>query len=72
MTELRPIEVDPTTDLVLDRVVDVSPRAVWDAWTDPDLLVQWFTPAPWTTVKAEVDVRPGGRMHTVMASPEGE
>lgn len=72
MTDLQPVDVDPTTDLVLDRVVDLSPRAVWDAWTDPDLLVQWFTPAPWSTVTAELDVRPGGRMHTVMASPEGE
>ncbi|WP_236950362.1 SRPBCC family protein [Mycobacterium sp. MS1601] len=34
--------------------------------------MQWFTPAPWSTVKVEVDVRPGGKMHTVMASPEGD
>lgn len=72
MTELQPINVDPTTDLVLDRFVDVSPSAVWNAWTVPEQLVQWFTPAPWSTVKVELDLRPGGRMHTVMASPEGE
>ena len=72
MSELHPITVDPTTDLVLDRIVDVSPKEVWAAWTDPEQLVQWFTPAPWSTVTAELDVRPGGRMHTVMASPEGE
>jgi uncharacterized protein YndB with AHSA1/START domain len=72
MTELNSIDVDPTTDLVLERFVDVSPAAVWDAWTIPEQLVQWFTPAPWSTVTAELDVRPGGRMHTVMASPEGE
>ncbi|CAN5696139.1 SRPBCC family protein [soil metagenome] len=72
MTELNSIDVDPTTDLVLERLVDVSPAAVWDAWTIPEQLVRWFTPAPWSTVSAELDVRPGGRMHTVMASPEGE
>jgi uncharacterized protein YndB with AHSA1/START domain len=72
MTELNSIDVDPTTDLVLERFVDVSPAAVWDAWTIPEQLVQWFTPAPWSTVSAELDVRPGGRMHFVMASPEGE
>lgn len=72
MTELRPVVVDPTTDLVLDRFVDVSPKAVWDAWTIPEQLVQWFTPAPWSTVAVEVDLWPGGKMHTVMASPEGE
>lgn len=31
MTELNSIDVDPTTDLVLERLVDVSPAAVWDA-----------------------------------------
>lgn len=72
MSDLHPINVDPTTDLVLDRVVDVTPQEIWTAWTVPEQLVQWFTPAPWSTVEAELDVRPGGRMHTVMASPEGE
>ena len=29
------------------------------AWTEPELLVQWFTPKPWETPIAEVDLRPG-------------
>lgn len=64
--------VDPELDLVVERVVPVPPSAVWRAWTEADLLVQWFTPAPWSTAAAELDVRPGGRFHTVMQSPEGE
>lgn len=72
MTELVPIEPDPATDLVLERVVDVSPAAVWRAWTDPEQLRQWFTPAPWTTRSVDLDVRPGGRFDTTMASPEGD
>lgn len=67
-----PIEADPRLDLVLERVVPVSPERVWAAWTQPELLVQWFTPAPWSTAHAELDVRPGGRFHTVMKSPEGD
>ena len=34
--------------------------------------VQWFTPAPWKTVKAEIDLRPGGGNVITMESPEGE
>jgi uncharacterized protein YndB with AHSA1/START domain len=63
---------DPELDLVLERTLPVAPDKVWAAWTDPALLVQWFTPAPWKTVSAELDVRPGGRCVTTMESPEGE
>lgn len=63
---------DPELDLVLERTLPVAPDKVWAAWTDPALLVQWFTPAPWKTVSADLDVRPGGRCVTTMESPEGE
>jgi uncharacterized protein YndB with AHSA1/START domain len=63
---------DPTLDLVLERTVPVAPARVWAAWTRPELLMQWFTPAPWKTVAADLDVRPGGRCVTTMESPDGE
>jgi uncharacterized protein YndB with AHSA1/START domain len=66
------LHADPKRDLVLDRVVDLSPQQLWDAWTQPDLIKQWFTPAPWTTPHAEVDLRPGGKFITTMQGPEGE
>jgi len=65
-------DLDPKLDLVLDRVIDVPAHLVWRAWTEPELLVQWFTPAPWSTASCELDVRPGGLFRTVMRSPEGE
>jgi uncharacterized protein YndB with AHSA1/START domain len=63
---------DPKLDLVLERVVDVPPEKVWAAWTQPEHLVKWFTPRPWSTVDCEVDLRPGGIFRFVMRSPEGE
>ncbi len=69
MTEYTP---NPDLDLVLERTIAVSPDKVWAAWTTPELLVQWFTPAPWKTVAVDVDLRPGGRYCTTMESPEGE
>ena len=64
--------IDPELDLVLERVVPVPASAVWDAWTQPDQLMQWFTPRPWATVACDIDLRPGGVFRTVMRSPEGE
>lgn len=70
-----PVETHPDDghlDLVLTRIVKVPRPLVWKAWTDPDLLMQWFAPHPWTTVACEIDLRPGGIFRTVMRSPEGE
>jgi len=63
---------DPRLDLVFERVVDVPRELVWRAWTTPEQLKKWFTPAPWTTVDCEIDLRPGGIFRTVMRSPEGQ
>lgn len=64
--------MNPELDLLLERQVDVPPEAVWAAWTTPTQLMQWFCPLPYTTIKCEIDLRPGGKFHTTMRSPEGE
>lgn len=66
------MKIDPKLDLVLERVVPVSPELVWLAWTQPEHLKHWFTPKPWTTVECEIDLRPGGIFRSVMRSPEGQ
>ena len=68
----RPFRPDPELDLVLERTVDVPPSAVWRAWTTPEALKRWFTPAPWQTVDCEIDLRPGGIFRTTMRSPDGQ
>jgi uncharacterized protein YndB with AHSA1/START domain len=63
---------DPKLDLLLERTIDVPPELVWRAWTTPEHIKKWFTPAPWKTVECEIDLRPGGAFRTVMRSPEGQ
>lgn len=58
--------VIPELDLVFERTVEVAPELVWMAWTQPEHLKHWFTPAPWTTVDCEIDLRPGGIFRTTM------
>jgi uncharacterized protein YndB with AHSA1/START domain len=69
-----PIEVAPADprELTLGRILDAPRAAVWRAWTEPELLKQWFCPAPWTVARAELDVRPGGASLIVMQGPEGQ
>jgi uncharacterized protein YndB with AHSA1/START domain len=63
---------DPKLDLVFDRKIDIPRELVWTAWTTPEHLKHWFTPAPWQTIDCEIDLRPGGIFRTVMLSPEGQ
>lgn len=72
MTSSPVLRFDPKLDLVLERDIDVPPSLVWRAWTRPEHLKKWFTPAPWQTVDCELDLRPGGMFRTVMRSPEGQ
>ena len=64
-------QADSRLDLVFERVVDIKPELVWAAWTEPEHIKHWFTPAPWKTVDCEIDLRPGGIFRTMMQSPEG-
>ncbi len=66
------MKVNPELDLVLERIVDVPVELVWKAWTRPEHLTKWFTPAPWKTTECTIDLRPGGLFHTMMQSPEGQ
>lgn len=68
-----PIDIKPVSDreLVLARIIDAPREKLFRAWTDAEILKQWFVPAPWTISKAEIDVRPGGASLIVMKDPEG-
>lgn len=72
MSPLDTYKPDPNLDLVLERVIDVPCELVWAAWTQPEHICKWFTPAPWTVTECEIDLRPGGIFRTIMRSPEGE
>lgn len=58
-------------DLVLSRLIDAPRAKLYRAWTDPALLTKWFAPLPYTTSRAELDVRPGGASLVIMRGPDG-
>ena len=63
---------DNDLDLSFEREVDLPPAAIWRAWTTPELIKHWFCPAPWKVGHCEIDLRAGGKFHTVMRGPEGQ
>ena len=45
---------------------------VWDAWTKPELLDQWWAPKPYKAVTKSMDFREGGTWLYYMLSPENQ
>ena len=64
--------LDPRLDLTLERTIRASPSTVWRAWTDPELLAQWWIPAPMQARVDRLDAQPGGGFVTSMREPAGE
>jgi uncharacterized protein YndB with AHSA1/START domain len=58
-------------ELVLTRLIDAPRELVFQAWTDPRHLAQWWGPQHFTNAVCEVDPRPGGAIRIDMRGPDG-
>jgi uncharacterized protein YndB with AHSA1/START domain len=58
-------------EIIITRVLDAPRELVFEAWTDPEQVVQWWGPRGFTTTIHEMDVRPGGVWRFVMHGPDG-
>ena len=58
--------------IVVEREFDATPVNVWKAWTERELLDQWWAPKPWKTETQKMDFREGGAWLYCMVGPEGE
>ncbi len=73
-----------STNLLFDFVVDKNNKTVtikrefeaplnlvWDAWTKPELLDQWWAPKPFVSKTKVMNFEVGGRRFYAMVGPEG-
>lgn len=57
--------------LAISRIIPAAPARVFEAWTSPEKLRQWWGPAGVECSDAAVDLRVGGRYHLDNALPDG-
>lgn len=60
-----------SNEIRITRVYDAPVRAVWDAWTDPDQVGQWWGPRGFTLTTHAKDLRAGGSWRYTMHGPDG-
>ena len=59
--------------LIVVREFDAPLEEVWKAWTEQDLLDQWWAPKPWKAKTKTMDFREGGHwLYCMMMPPESE
>ena len=58
-------------DMIVSRVLNAPRELVFDAWTDPEHLGEWWGPVGFTTTTTRWDLRPGGEWIHVMHGPDG-
>jgi uncharacterized protein YndB with AHSA1/START domain len=58
-------------ELAMTRVFDAPRALVWEVWTKPEHLKQWFGPAGFTMPFCEIDLRPGGVIRFAFRGPDG-
>ena len=56
----------------VERTLNASAQAVYEAWTDVEKLKQWWGPRGVTAVAVELDVRPGGAYSITMQPGTGK
>jgi uncharacterized protein YndB with AHSA1/START domain len=59
------------TELTLSRVIRALPEEVFAAWTDPEILKQWWGPGPVWCPEAHVDLREGGAYRLANQEADG-
>lgn len=61
---------EASQELVITRIFDAPRELVYQAFTDPDQLAQWFGPVGFSVPRetVEIDARPGGVQRFVMVS----
>jgi uncharacterized protein YndB with AHSA1/START domain len=62
--------MEPIKEVIFERTYDAPLETVWRAWTDPEMIKQWWGPDNAIIPECEVDLRVGGKIYIVMEAGE--
>lgn len=59
-------------EIRLSRVLNAPVELVWEVWSDPEHLKNWWGPNGFTNTITRMDMRPEGEWHLIMHGPDGK
>ena len=62
--------MEPIKEVMLEKEYEAPIAKVWQAWTDPTMLKQWWGPDNVTIPQCGVDLKVGGKFYIVMEAGE--
>jgi uncharacterized protein YndB with AHSA1/START domain len=58
-------------EIRLTRILNAPVELVWEVWTDPEHIKNWWGPNGFTNTITKMDVQPEGEWDLVMHGPDG-
>jgi uncharacterized protein YndB with AHSA1/START domain len=71
MSERNNIDLDDPLAIAGTRLLDAPRELVWQVWTDPQHLAQWWGPDGFRTTTSAYECKSGGVWRFVMHGPDG-
>ena len=57
--------------IIIERVFKAPREKVWQAWTEPEQVKQWWGPEGFTAPSIKIDLKAGGKYVYAMHGPKG-
>lgn len=57
--------------LLISKVLDAPVALVWEAWTNPQHICNWWGPNGFTCTISKMDLKPGGEWNLILHGPDG-
>lgn len=65
-------DTDTGTEFVIKRAFNAPLKRMWQAWTEPEQMAQWWGPKGFKAEIKTLDLKPGGLFHYRLVSPQGQ
>jgi uncharacterized protein YndB with AHSA1/START domain len=61
-----------SNSITIDKLIQATPQMLWNAWTEPELILQWFgsDPKGWG-IQASIDLHVGGKFEVSFSNSDG-